>query len=361
MPSTTGRCWPTWRPSRRWATRCWSAPAASVSSANCWPTARTRANRWAATWRPPRPPCSPPGTTPGRCACTMWRPAATRWKSCRPMDRISIQGISATGYHGVFDHEKREGQEFRIDVVLHVDITRAALSDDVADTVDYGAVSQLVVAQIQAGPWDLIEKLGAQIAEAILAAWRSVATVEVVVHKPQAPIPVPFSDVSISLTRQQSVHTAIIALGANLGDSAATLRSAIAELREHLEVLRTSPVALTKPVGGPPEQPDYTNQVIEVRTTLGPYELLELCQSIEANHERTREVRWEARTLDLDLITFDQLRLDEELLTLPHPRAHTRGFVLAPWSWMDADAVLNGQLVSRLAAEAADTADIIRL
>ena len=83
---------------------------------------------------------------------------------------------------------------------------------------------------------------------------------------------------------------------------------------------KTSPVAITKPVGGPPDQPDYTNQVIKVRTTLGPHELLDLAQRIEANHHRTRQVRWEARTLDLDLITYDQLELDDERLTLPHPR-----------------------------------------
>ncbi|HAY42838.1 MAG TPA: hypothetical protein DCY59_04495 [Micrococcaceae bacterium] len=277
------------------------------------------------------------------------------------MDRISIDGICATGYHGVFDFEKREGQEFRIDVVLHVDITRAALSDNVADTVDYGAVSQLVVEQIKAGPWDLIEKLGLQIAEAMLGSWPTVATVDVVVHKPQAPIPVPFSDVSVALTRHQQLHTAIIALGANLGDSQGTLRAAIDELAEHVQILETSPVAITKPVGGPPDQPDYTNQVIKVRTTLGPHELLDLAQRIEANHHRTRQVRWEARTLDVDLITYDQLELDDERLTLPHPRAHIRGFVLAPWSWMDPDAVLHGQLVSRLAQSAADTQDIIRL
>ena len=139
------------------------------------------------------------------------------------------------------------------------------------------------------------------------------------------------------------------------------MAQALKDLGEELEILKVSPVAITKPVGGPPEQPDYTNQVIEVRTERSAHELLDLCQSIEAKHHRTRTVRWEARTLDLDLITFDQLRLNDERLTLPHPRAAIRGFVLAPWSWMDPDAVLEGQLVSRLAAEAADTKDIIRL
>lgn len=277
------------------------------------------------------------------------------------MDRISVSGISATGYHGVFDHEKRDGQKFIIDVVLHVDISRAAASDNVADTVHYGEVSELVVEQIKAGPWDLIEKLGHEIAEAILSTYPTVLVVDVVVHKPQAPIPVPFTDVTISLTREQKRHTAIIALGANLGDPQATLAAAVRELGEELELLKVSPLAITKPVGGPADQPDYTNQVIEVRTALSPHELLELCQRIEAKHHRTREIRWEARTLDLDLITYDQLRLNDERLTLPHPRAHTRGFVLAPWSWMDPDAVLGGQLVSRLAAAAADTPDIVRL
>ncbi|QIV87205.1 2-amino-4-hydroxy-6-hydroxymethyldihydropteridine diphosphokinase [Glutamicibacter mishrai] len=277
------------------------------------------------------------------------------------MDRISIYGISATGYHGVFDHEKRDGQKFIIDVVLHVDITRAAASDNVLDTVHYGEVSELVVEQIQAGPWDLIEKLGSEIADAILAAYPSVLQIDVVVHKPQAPIPVPFTDVTISLTRAQKQHTAIIALGANLGDPKATLAQAVKDLGQELEILKVSPLAITKPVGGPPDQPDYTNQVIEVRTRHSAHELLDLCQGIEAKHHRTREVRWEARTLDLDLITYDQLRLDDERLTLPHPRAAIRGFVLTPWSWMDPDAVLDGQLVSRLASEAADTKDIIRL
>lgn len=277
------------------------------------------------------------------------------------MDRISLYGISATGYHGVFDHEKRDGQKFIIDVVLHVDITRAAASDNVLDTVHYGEVSELVVEQIKAGPWDLIEKLGSEIAEAILAAYPTVLEIDVVVHKPQAPIPVPFTDVTITLHRAQKQHTAVIALGANLGDPQATLTAAVKDLGQELEILHTSPLAITKPVGGPPDQPDYTNQVIQVRTRLSAHELLDLCQQIEAKHHRTREVRWEARTLDLDLITYDQLRLNDERLTLPHPRAAIRGFVLAPWSWMDPDAVLDGQLVSTLAANAADTKDIIRL
>ncbi|MEU3332788.1 2-amino-4-hydroxy-6-hydroxymethyldihydropteridine diphosphokinase [Glutamicibacter creatinolyticus] len=279
------------------------------------------------------------------------------------MDRISVTGITATGHHGVFEHEKREGQPFTVDVVLHTDTTRAALSDNVTDTVHYGEVSELVVGQIQAGPWDLIEKLAEQIAQAILTGYPSVARVDVTVHKPQAPIPVPFDDVTVAISRVQREHRAVLALGSNLGESRQTLQAAVRELQDHpqVRVEAVSPLALTKPVGGPGGQPDYLNQVIAVRTTLDPHRLLDLCQQVEREHHRTRTVRWEARTLDVDVITYDQLVLQDERLTLPHPRAHLRGFVLAPWSWMDPDAVLGGQLVSRLAAQAEDTPGIIRL
>ena len=113
----------------------------------------------------------------------------------------------------------------------------------------------------------------------------------------------------------------------------------MAELGAELEILKTSPLAVTKPVGGPPDQPDYTNQVIEVRTQRSPHELLDLCQRIEAAHHRTREVRWEARTLDLDLITYDHLVLDDPRLTLPHPRAALRGFVLRCMRYMSGFSV----------------------
>ena len=115
-------------------------------------------------------------------------------------DRIEILGITGVGYHGVFAQERRDGQEFRVDVTLSTDMRRAAASDDLADTVDYGTIAQAVHAVITGEPVDLIETLAQRIAEECLAA-EGVRRVEVAVHKPQAPIPVPFGDVVVRVIR----------------------------------------------------------------------------------------------------------------------------------------------------------------
>ncbi|WP_309081688.1 dihydroneopterin aldolase [Zhihengliuella sp.] len=122
-------------------------------------------------------------------------------------DRIALTGITATGHHGVFDHEKRDGQPFVVDLVLHTDIRPAAAADDLALTTDYGKAAELVRDRIEGGPHDLIETLTQGIADAILAVFRTVSAVDVTVHKPQAPIPVPFGDVSISIHREREAGT----------------------------------------------------------------------------------------------------------------------------------------------------------
>lgn len=149
--------------------------------------------------------------------------------------------------------------------------------------------------------------------------------------------------------------TAVLALGSNLGESRDTLSRAVAELADHpgVRLQAVSPVVRTRPVGGP-EQPDYLNLVISVETDLAPHELLAHCQAVETLHHRTREVRWGPRTLDVDIITYGDTEMADETLTLPHPRAHTRAFVLQPWAWMDPDAVLSGTPVAELAARAED-------
>ncbi|HRO30756.1 2-amino-4-hydroxy-6-hydroxymethyldihydropteridine diphosphokinase [Citricoccus sp.] len=156
---------------------------------------------------------------------------------------------------------------------------------------------------------------------------------------------------------------AVLALGANLGDPAATLQAAVRELAEHagIELTGVSPVAVTAAVGGPAGQPDYLNLVLSVETTLTPRQLLAACQAVEQAHHRTREVRWGPRTLDVDVITYADLSSDHPELTLPHPRAHERAFVLAPWSWLDPQATLGGVSVAGLAARAADAGTVRRL
>ncbi|MGI9136301.1 MAG: dihydroneopterin aldolase [Candidatus Nanopelagicales bacterium] len=117
-------------------------------------------------------------------------------------DRITIMGITGHGYHGVLASEKAEGQPFSIDVVLETDIRSAAGSDDLTQTIDYSVIAELVHSHITGEGFDLIETLVERIASAVLAACPATA-VEVTVHKPNAPIAVPFSDVTISIRRER--------------------------------------------------------------------------------------------------------------------------------------------------------------
>ena len=134
----------------------------------------------------------------------------------------------------------------------------------------------------------------------------------------------------------------VIALGSNLGDRFEILKNAIESIRQIARVEALSSFYETDPVGGP-AQPDYLNAVIIASTDIDPEQLLTELQKIENAAGRVRNVRWDARTLDLDLIAADHLVQDNDFLTLPHPRAHERAFVLQPWFEIDPSAEIPGK------------------
>lgn len=308
----------------------------------------------------------------------------------RRLDQIRLTGIAATGFHGVLDEERRTGQPFVADVVLHLDTRRAAARDDLAYTVDYGEMARLVHAVLAGDPAALIETVAERIAATALA-HPGVGAVDVLVHKPRAPIAVPFDDVVVAIRRDRVKLPAaepyrepaaplaiavaggaalgglddapvdaevvldrldeppaapvdvVLALGANLGPAAETLRAAVAELSAvpGLEVTGVSPLARTAAVGGP-DQPDFLNAVVLARTTLSARDLLRACQRIENGHGRVRHEHWGPRTLDVDIVVYGHVLATTGDLELPHPRARERAFVLAPWAQVDPEAVLPG-------------------
>ena len=132
---------------------------------------------------------------------------------------------------------------------------------------------------------------------------------------------------------------AVISLGANIGDPKANLDLAVGLLREATEVIAVSSYSQTKPVGGP-EQPDYLNAIAILESDLPAKDLLALLNGIETAMGRTREIHWGPRIIDLDLIQYGGLLVNDEKLTLPHPRAHERRFVLAPWFEIEPEAIL---------------------
>ncbi|MFF2488911.1 dihydroneopterin aldolase [Microbacterium sp. NPDC058062] len=121
------------------------------------------------------------------------------------IDEITLTGVRAYGYHGVFEDERREGQEFVVDVTLYLSTAEAAETDDVADTVHYGEVAERIVAMVGGEPLNLIEGVAARIADDLLT-YDLVRMVAVTVHKPQAPITVPFSDVAVTIRRGRPVE-----------------------------------------------------------------------------------------------------------------------------------------------------------
>ena len=148
-----------------------------------------------------------------------------------------------------------------------------------------------------------------------------------------------------------------LGLGANLGDRVAALQGAVDVIAPHLGAAAVSSVYETAPVGGP-EQPDYANAVLVGDWEGEPLALLALAHEAEERWQRTREVRWGPRTLDVDVLAVGDLVSDDEVLTLPHPRAHERAFVLVPWAEADPDAVLpDGTRVAALAAGLAAAVD----
>ena len=263
-------------------------------------------------------------------------------------DRIVLTGVRGFGLHGVYPEERRDGQEFVVDLELELDLAVAAATDEVAATVHYGELAEAVVAVIEGEPVDLIETLAQRIADVALAS-DLVDRVVVTVHKPAAPIPVPFGDVAVRIERGRPAATqhVVVALGSNLGDRDATLDAAVESLRRLPGLVvdgvsaSLETVAVT-PTGPDPLKPTYRNRVLVGRTALPPRALLTALLRIEAVHGRIRTERWGDRTLDLDLIAYGDLRVDEPGLVLPHPRAHERDFVLLPWLEVEPDAVLPG-------------------
>ena len=121
-------------------------------------------------------------------------------------DRIALTGLRVHGRHGVFEHEKRDGQDFAVDVTVWIDLHRAAAADDLAETLDYGRLAQRTAAIVGGPPCDLIETVAARVADDVMTD-RRVQAVEVTIHKPAAPIPLSFTDVAVTVRRSRGGRT----------------------------------------------------------------------------------------------------------------------------------------------------------
>lgn len=244
------------------------------------------------------------------------------------MDRIKIEGLRFFAHHGVFAFEQEQGQYFVINAVLECDTRRAGLSDDLNDSTSYAEVAEFLVNYLTANTFALLEAAAEQACQALLKRFPLIRGVELELEKPDAPIPLEFHTVSVTIRR--SWHTAYIALGSNLGDKEGYLKTALADMEgEDLRVVSVSDFITTAPYGGV-EQDDFLNAVCRVETLLTPEELLERLHELEQQAHRERLVHWGPRTLDLDILLYDNIIMYTDDLIIPHIDMCNRDFVLKP-------------------------------
>lgn len=244
-------------------------------------------------------------------------------------DEIRIEDLELFANHGVYPEETKLGQKFLVSMCLRLSTRRAGLSDDLEASIDYGAVCAFVAAHLREHTFKLIEAAAEHCAMAVLDNWPMLESLSFELKKPWAPVGLPLGCVSVKIERAR--HRAYVALGSNLGDRRAYLDGAVKALAS-LEHCRLGPVSSfieTKPFGGV-EQGDFLNGCLMLETLLEPEELLDELQKIEQAAHRERKIHWGPRTLDLDLLFYDDLIMNTERLTLPHPGIAERDFVLRP-------------------------------
>ncbi len=245
------------------------------------------------------------------------------------MDKITIQNLEIFANHGVFPEENTLGQKFIISAVLYTDIRKAGKTDELEYSTHYGEVSHFIEDFVKNHTFKLIESVVEQLAQEILLHFPLLEKVQLEIKKPWAPIGLPLDTVSIQIER--GWHTAYIALGSNMGDKKKYLDTAVSMLRANAccHVTKVADYLVTSPYGGV-EQDDFLNSALELRTLLSPQELLDELHAIEHAANRERLIRWGPRTLDLDILLYDDLVLDTDELHIPHIELHKRDFVLIP-------------------------------
>lgn len=247
------------------------------------------------------------------------------------MDKIKITDLEIFANHGVFPEENTLGQKFVVSADLYTDTRKAGRTDDLSASIHYGEVCAFIEVWMKKHTCKLLESAAENLAEELLMKYPGMKAIRLEIKKPWAPIRIPLRTVSVEIIRKR--HTAYIAMGSNMGDREKYINDAVRKLGSlrGCTVKYVSELIVTPPYGVT-EQEDFLNGCLELETLLTPGELLEELNRIEAEAGRERLLRWGPRTLDLDIIFYDDEIVQEKNLCIPHVEMHKRKFVLEPLS-----------------------------
>lgn len=244
-------------------------------------------------------------------------------------DEIHIENLEFFARHGVFPEETKLGQKFIVSLTMYMNTRKAGKSDNLEVSVDYGAVSHFITDYMKENTFLLIEAAAENLVRELLLHFPLVKGIDLELKKPWAPIGLPVEYASVKISRFW--HRAYLGMGSNLGDKKGYLDQAVEKIKEDPEcvVEKVSQYLLTEPYGGV-EQDDFLNACMVVRTLLSPEELLDKLHEIEQEAHRERIIHWGPRTLDLDILMYDDLVMESDDLIIPHIEMDKREFVLKP-------------------------------
>lgn len=250
-------------------------------------------------------------------------------KTSQDYDQIKITDLEVFANHGVFPEENKLGQKFLVSAVLYTDTRKAGKTDDLTASIHYGEVSAFITKYMKEHTYQLLERVAETLAEEMLKSISGLCKIDLEIKKPWAPVGLPLKTVSVKISREW--HTTYIALGSNIGDSETYLNEAVEKIGQipTCTVEKVSSYLVTEPYGVT-DQPDFLNACLKLRTLLYPEELLKELNRIEKEAGRERIIHWGPRTLDLDILLYDDIVLEEDDLCIPHVEMHKRSFVLEP-------------------------------
>lgn len=247
------------------------------------------------------------------------------------MDEIIIENLKVYAYHGVYQEENEKGQNFYVNAVLYTDTRKAGKEDKRELITSYGDVCQFIYKFVSENVYKLIETVAEKTAEAVLSEFPLLEGITLEIRKPEAPIDLEFQSVSVKITRMW--HTVALATGSNVGNRPKYIKDAIETLDsdEKCRVIKSSELVCSRAYGDV-QQGDFFNGAVLLRTLYTPEELLDKLHEIEDASGRQRIKHWGPRTLDLDIIFYDDLILYTDALQIPHLDMQHRDFVLEPLS-----------------------------